>query len=244
MKQLPSIKGESLDDAVDRLLAAKARGEHVFLKFKNVNLLSDTVDREQAYIEVYDCTRDRYLNRAACENFVGLEDMKAKSFEMSPRTVIADVEMSRLCGIRDKKTGQIQSNMADEYIGILSNYAEFCKGDKQEEWTENIYELVYLAGSDEASKEEIKHMTTEQREWSLTFYEIVATILKAISDNMPWDQISTIMLKANLDEDGLDSLKEYMMYYSSRGDEFLKNIFGESPVAFKKKLLEKKRRNQ
>ena len=248
MKPLPSIPGESLDDAVERLLAANKSGQHVYMEFtgkygRKVNLYSNTVSLEQAYIDVYDCTRDRYLKKDTLESFVGLEEMRNKSFELSARTVIGDVGISRLCKLVDD-SGRIQSNMADEYIGILSNYADFCKGDKQGEWIENIYDLVYVAGDENATDEKLKKMTDEERQASLEFYELVATVMKLMDDNVDWGQIYTIIQGFNLDEAGILNLKQEVFKYSSRGEEFLKNVFGEDVIAFKKKILESRRNKQ
>ena len=57
--------GDNLDSVVYTLLAAKARGEHVYCVFNNHVLHSDTVTMDSAYIEVFGYTKaehERKLN--------------------------------------------------------------------------------------------------------------------------------------------------------------------------------------
>lgn len=49
--------GENLESAVYTLLAAKARGEHVYCDFNGHELHSDTVSMDSAYMEVMGCTK-------------------------------------------------------------------------------------------------------------------------------------------------------------------------------------------
>ena len=53
----------SIDQAVEYLLKAKARGEHVFCDYNGHKLHSDNVTLDSAYVEILGCTKDEYENK-------------------------------------------------------------------------------------------------------------------------------------------------------------------------------------
>ena len=55
--------GDNLESAVYTLLAAKARGEHVYCDFNGHELHSDNVTMDSAYTEVIGCTKVEYEQR-------------------------------------------------------------------------------------------------------------------------------------------------------------------------------------
>ena len=63
MRKLEFIDNEFLDDAIERLLKEKEKGNHVYLEFLGHKLYSDTVTYESAYLEVCHCTKAEYEQR-------------------------------------------------------------------------------------------------------------------------------------------------------------------------------------
>ena len=55
--------GDNLESVVYTLLAAKARGEHVYCNFNGHELHSDNVTMDSAYTEVMGCTKAEYEQR-------------------------------------------------------------------------------------------------------------------------------------------------------------------------------------
>ena len=53
----------SIDQAVEYLLKAKARGEHVFCDYNGHKLHSDNVTLDSAYVEILGCTKYEYENK-------------------------------------------------------------------------------------------------------------------------------------------------------------------------------------
>ena len=53
----------SIEQAVEYLLKAKARGEHVFCDYNGHKLHSDNVTLDSAYVEILGCTKDEYENK-------------------------------------------------------------------------------------------------------------------------------------------------------------------------------------
>lgn len=56
-REIKIMVGENLESVVYTLLAAKARGEHVYCYFNGHKLHSDTVSMDSAYMEVVGCTK-------------------------------------------------------------------------------------------------------------------------------------------------------------------------------------------
>ncbi len=64
MKKIEILLGDNLESAVYTLLAAKARGQHVWCEFNGHKLYSDNVTMDSAYLEVTGHTKqevDQYL---------------------------------------------------------------------------------------------------------------------------------------------------------------------------------------
>ena len=59
-REIELLLGDNLESAVYTLLAAKARGEHVYCNFNGITLHSDTVSMDSAYMEVLGCTKAEY----------------------------------------------------------------------------------------------------------------------------------------------------------------------------------------
>ena len=60
MEQIKLASCDTLESAVYTLLAAKARGQHVWCEFSGHKLYSDTVTMDSAYLEVTGCTKKEY----------------------------------------------------------------------------------------------------------------------------------------------------------------------------------------
>ncbi|MBR4830553.1 MAG: hypothetical protein IKZ96_02150 [Bacilli bacterium] len=230
MRQLPTIQGESLDDAVNRLLEAKAKGQHVFLKFNKVNLLSDTVTLEQAYFDVYDCSRDAYFSKS---NEVIEPEEEERAFRYEPKDVIRDIRISILIGARDLDTKQYHSEVAKSYIRDISRYANYCSDSTKGDWKTTIEYYIYSIGSKEPDSDKELY-TDEQIEAYLILHEKVGKTMKAIMDNKTWEDISKMVVSFNLSNDDISKFKEIICHFSSRGKEFVDNVFGPDPEVLKK----------
>ena len=67
MEEIRICAGESLSDAVEKLLKAKEEGRHVYCTFNGYTLDSDTVTLDSAYIEILGCTKKEHEERMARE---------------------------------------------------------------------------------------------------------------------------------------------------------------------------------
>ena len=65
-REIRIMPGNNLESAVYTLLAAKARGEHVYCDFNGHKLHSDTVSMDSAYMEVMGHTKAEHEQQLLC----------------------------------------------------------------------------------------------------------------------------------------------------------------------------------
>lgn len=77
IKKIEVPSWSTIDDAVNMLLAAKQRGEHVYCKFSGYDLYSDTITLDGAYKLIMKCTKKEY-----CEQMKTMIENGKKSLQL------------------------------------------------------------------------------------------------------------------------------------------------------------------
>ena len=91
MKKIEILLGDNLESAVYTLLAAKARGQHVWCEFNGHKLYSDNVTKYSAYLEVTGHTKqevDQYL--LECQKKYEKEKNQAKLEEEQEAKLVSE----------------------------------------------------------------------------------------------------------------------------------------------------------
>lgn len=91
MKKIEILLGDNLESAVYTLLAAKARGQHVWCEFNGHKLYSDNVTMDSAYLEVTGHTKqevDQYL--LECQKKYEKEKNQAKLEEEQEAKLVSE----------------------------------------------------------------------------------------------------------------------------------------------------------
>lgn len=232
MKKIPTIQGESLEDAYKRLEEA-GRYVQTYMVFEKHNIYSNH-SLDDAYKEVYGVTRDQYLARQSKAEIAPDEEENVESaFNFEPRDVIKDLRISILINAVDSDTGEYHSEVAKHYIKKMSRYTKYCKEDKKSEWINSISGFVYCVGKKEPDGEKEVY-SDEQIEAYLEFYEKLGYLMELLATNTPWNEIISLVKSYNLSSDDTESLQEQIIKYSPWGEEFNNVVFGVTPETLKK----------
>ena len=232
MLEIKVKNNETLDEAYDRLKKASSR-QVAFMRYRGNNILSSyTLD--EAYIAVFGCSKNDYLLRQNQAKMIPKEEDEEREsvFNDTPSDVIRDLRMAILIDDKDHETGLYHSEIAMNYIRKMSKYAKYCKEETKDEWKQSIVFYVYSVGRLKDNGEE--EFSDNQIKDYLDFFEKLGTIMKSISDGTSWNEIKNLVKLYNLSNDDIDSLKECMLHYSPKGEEFIQNVFGKDPKTLKK----------
>lgn len=218
MEKLEFINCETLDDAVNRLIQERENGKHVYMEFNGEKLYSDTVTIESAYQQVCGCSKEEYESKQK-QNFEDDSNEEAKKiidkmFEATAENAIRDMKMSKLLFIT--KDGKFLSYIANDYIEKMSKYSAYCKEEEQENWTNSIRNLIYIAG--EVDDYEI--------ESQLYAYENAGVIMEHIANGKTWEEISKITHEQGHSGMSISLLGQTMLNYSTEGIYFADKVIG------------------
>ena len=139
-------RGENLESTVYLLLAARARGEHVYAEFNRHVLCSDDVTMDSAYIAVIGCTKAEYDEqiRRERENWKKIEEereireqryrekVKADRAAKGPSEITAELVVAGLKFIAE----HLRSSHDELLEGLLSLGCNFTLQDIREQFPE------------------------------------------------------------------------------------------------------------
>ena len=97
-RKIDLMPGDNIESAVYTLLAAKARGQHVYCVFNGNVLHSDNVTMDSAYKEVLGCTKEEY--NKLMEEWLKEREQAKKESEARDQGYVEKVQASRT---EDKK---------------------------------------------------------------------------------------------------------------------------------------------
>ena len=197
MKSLEFIDNEDLEDAVNRLLAAKARGEHVYLDFLGHRLESDTVDMDTAFLTITKKTKAEWDAQEERERKEYEEkrrqEMIEESFKVNRKNAIIGVLWAKLLFLT--KDGKTICYQAEDYIDTFQQYLPYIKPEERENFINEVRTTVYSVGP---------NTTFEKLDFELKCYEIAGKIMQYMANGVSWEE-----------------LQEYVQFLITFGEEFI-----------------------
>lgn len=137
-----------------------------------------------------------------------------KMFEITAENAIRDMKMSKLLFIT--KNGKFISYIANDYIKKMSKYSIYCKEEEQDNWTNTIEKLIYMAG-------EVDDYSIESE---LHAYEDAGKIMEHIGNGKSWEEISKLTHEQGHSGMSISLLGQTMLNYSPEGITFAEEVIG------------------
>lgn len=137
-----------------------------------------------------------------------------KMSEVTAENAVRDMKTSKLFFLT--KNGKFISYIANDYIEKMSKYSVYCKEEEQENWTQTIEKLIYMAG-------EVDDYSIESE---LHAYEDAGEIMKHIANGKSWEEISKLTHEQGHSGMSISLLGQTMLNYSPEGITFTEKVIG------------------
>ena len=146
-KEIIIEPGVKLDDAIKRLLDAKAKGEEVYCLFNEVELHSKDVTPDSAYKAVFGVTRDEYFKKRAEYTAKFKKEFGWETpVEIQPGTNIAEVEKMLL-----------DAKAKGDQIVVVFNGKELHSKDMKKDY---VYNQVFGVTKKEFEEQQSKNLNS------------------------------------------------------------------------------------